>query len=184
VTVYFIGAGPGAADLITVRGRDRIAAAPVCLYAGSLIPRDILTYAPAEARIIDTAEMTLDAIIGEIVTAHREGHDVARLHSGDISIWSAAAEQMRRLRELNIPYDITPGVPAFAAAAAALEQERRTHLVGRDQLLHGAEQVDAIRSRERLAIPADLRQDDVDVVAEAVQDMLDEPGVKQGDVRG
>lgn len=121
--VHFIGAGPGAPDLLTLRGRDLIARSPVCLYAGSLVPRDILAYAPPNARIVDTAETTLDEIIAEIAAAHARDEDVARLHSGDISIWSAAAEQMRRLDALNIPYDITPGVPAFAAAAAALGQE-------------------------------------------------------------
>jgi precorrin-4/cobalt-precorrin-4 C11-methyltransferase len=123
VTVHFIGAGPGAPDLLTLRGRDWIARSPVCLYAGSLIPREILAHAPSNARVVDTAEMTLDAIIAEISAAHARGEDVARLHSGDLSIWSAMAEQQRRLDELGIPYDITPGVPAFAAAAAALRQE-------------------------------------------------------------
>ena len=123
VTVHFIGAGPGAADLITLRARDHIARSPVCLYAGSLVPSEILAHAPADARIIDTAQMTLDEIVQEMLAAHQRNMDVARLHSGDISIWSAGAEQMRRLRALRIPYDITPGVPAFAAAAAALGQE-------------------------------------------------------------
>jgi precorrin-4/cobalt-precorrin-4 C11-methyltransferase len=121
--VHFIGAGPGAPDLLTIRGRDLIAASPVCLYAGSLVPREILAYAPPGARIVDTAELTLDTIIEEIVAAHARGEDVARLHSGDLSLWSAAAEQMRRLDALGIAYDITPGVPSFAAAAAALGQE-------------------------------------------------------------
>jgi precorrin-4/cobalt-precorrin-4 C11-methyltransferase len=121
--VHFIGAGPGAPDLLTLRGRDFIARSPVCLYAGSLIPKEILTHTPPGARVVDTAEMTLDAIVAEIAAAHARGEDVARLHSGDIAIWSAAAEQMRRLDAHGIPYDITPGVPAFAAAAAALGQE-------------------------------------------------------------
>ena len=120
MTVHFIGAGPGAADLITVRGRDLIAASPVCLYAGSLVPKEILAHAPPHARITDTADMTLDEIIAEISAAHARDENVARLHSGDISVWSATAEQMRRLRALGIPYDVTPGVPSFAAAAAAL----------------------------------------------------------------
>jgi precorrin-4/cobalt-precorrin-4 C11-methyltransferase len=123
VIVHFIGAGPGAPDLLTIRGRDLIAASPVCLYAGSLVPREILAYAPPGARIVDTAELTLDAIVEEIAAAHARGEDVARLHSGDLSLWSAAAEQMRRLDALGIAYDITPGVPSFAAAAAALGQE-------------------------------------------------------------
>lgn len=123
MTVHFIGAGPGAPDLITLRGRDLIAACPVCLYAGSLIPQAMLGWCPSGARIVDTAPLDLDAIIAEIEAAHAEGKDVARLHSGDISIWSAVGEQMRRLAALGIPYEITPGVPAFAAAAAALKRE-------------------------------------------------------------
>jgi precorrin-4/cobalt-precorrin-4 C11-methyltransferase len=123
MTVHFIGAGPGAADLLTLRGRDLIAAAPVCLYAGSLVPAGVLAHAPAGARIVDTAEMHLDEIIAEIEAAHAAGQDVARLHSGDLSVWSAMAEQMRRLDALGIPYDVTPGVPSFAAAAAVLGQE-------------------------------------------------------------
>jgi precorrin-4/cobalt-precorrin-4 C11-methyltransferase len=123
MTVHFIGAGPGAADLITVRGRDLIARCPVCLYAGSLVPRDLLSHCPAGARIIDTAPMTLDEIEVELVAAHAAGLDVARLHSGDLSIYSAMAEQLRRLERHGIPYTITPGVPAFAAAAAAIGRE-------------------------------------------------------------
>lgn len=121
--VHFIGAGPGAPDLLTLRGRDLIAVSPVCLYAGSLIPREVLAHAPPGARIVDTAELTLDQIVAEIVAARDRGHDVARLHSGDLSIWSATAEQMRRLDAIGIAYDLTPGVPAFAAAAAALRLE-------------------------------------------------------------
>ena len=121
--VHFIGAGPGAADLLTLRGRDHIQNSPVCLYAGSLVPKEILSHAPAGARIVDTAEMNLDEIIAEIAEAHAKGLDVARIHSGDLSIWSTMAEQIRRLRLLGIPYDVTPGVPAFAAAAAALSHE-------------------------------------------------------------
>lgn len=123
MTVHFIGAGPGAPDLITLRGRELIGACPVCLYAGSLIPRAMLGWCPPGARIVDTAPLDLDAIIAEIEAAHADGKDVARLHSGDISIWSATGEQMRRLDQLGIPYEITPGVPAFAAAAAALKRE-------------------------------------------------------------
>lgn len=123
MTVHFIGAGPGAPDLLTLRGRDLIAASPVCLYAGSLVPREILQYAPPHARIVDTAEMELDEIIAEMQHAHERNLDVARLHSGDLSIWSAMAEQIRRLDELGIHYDITPGVPSFAACAASLRQE-------------------------------------------------------------
>lgn len=123
MTVHFIGAGPGAPDLITIRGRDLIARSPVCLYAGSLVPKALLGHCPADARIIDTAPMSLDEIIAEMVRATDAGEDVARLHSGDLSIWSALGEQLRRLDALNIPYTVTPGVPAFAAASAALARE-------------------------------------------------------------
>lgn len=123
MTVHFIGAGPGAADLITVRGRDLIARCPVCLYAGSIVSPELLQYCPADARIVDTAPMSLDEIEREYAAAHREGKDVARLHSGDLSVWSAVAEQIRRLERLGIPYMLTPGVPSFAAAAAALSRE-------------------------------------------------------------
>jgi len=118
--VHFIGAGPGAADLITLRGRDLLAKCPVCLYAGSIVPPELLAHCPADARVVDTAPMTLDEIEREYVAAHAAGQDVARLHSGDLSIYSAVAEQIRRLQRQNIPYTLTPGVPAFAAAAAAL----------------------------------------------------------------
>jgi precorrin-4/cobalt-precorrin-4 C11-methyltransferase len=120
MTVHFIGAGPGAADLITVRGRDLIARCPVCLYAGSIVPRELLTHCPGGARIVDTAPLTLDEIESEFVKAHVAGLDVARLHSGDLSIYSALAEQLRRLTGRGIPYTLVPGVPAFAAAAATL----------------------------------------------------------------
>ena len=123
MTVHFIGAGPGAADLITLRGRDLIAACPVCLYAGSLVPEALLQHCPEGAKIVNTASMSLDEIMAEIRAAHAEGHDIARLHSGDLSVWSAMGEQLRRLRDLGIPYDVTPGVPAFAASAAALGAE-------------------------------------------------------------
>ncbi|MGR3502616.1 precorrin-4 C(11)-methyltransferase [Pseudaestuariivita sp.] len=123
MTVHFIGAGPGAADLITLRGRDLIAACPVCLYAGSLVPEALLTHCPAGARIVNTAPLSLDEIMAEIEAAHGKGHDVARLHSGDLSVWSAMGEQLRRLRTAGIPYDVTPGVPAFSAASALLAQE-------------------------------------------------------------
>src|SRR5215813_12695729 len=123
MTVHFIGAGPGAADLITVRGRDLIARCPVCLYAGSIVPRELLACCPHDARIVDTAPLTLDEIEAEFVKAHVAGLEVARLHSGDLSIYSALAEQLRRLDRRGIPYTLTPGVPAFAAAAAALGRE-------------------------------------------------------------
>ncbi len=123
MTVHFIGAGPGAADLLTLRGRDIIAACPVCLYAGSLVPAEILGHCPEGAVIINTASMDLDAIIVECRRAHEAGQNVARLHSGDLSVWSAMGEQMRRLRAEGIPVSVTPGVPSFAAAAAALGAE-------------------------------------------------------------
>lgn len=123
MTVHFIGAGPGAPDLITVRGLRFIQSCPVCLYAGSLVPTEIVVAAPADADVIDTAPMTLDQIIDRIQKAHADGHDVARVHSGDPSLYGAIAEQMRRLDGLDISYDVTPGVPAFAAAAALLKQE-------------------------------------------------------------
>lgn len=123
MTVHFIGAGPGAPDLLTLRGRDLIARCPVCLYAGSLVPPEVVAHAPDGARVIDTAPLTLDEILAEIERAHAEGHDVARVHSGDPSLYGAIGEQIRRLDALGIPYDITPGVPAYAAAAATLKAE-------------------------------------------------------------
>lgn len=123
MTVHFIGAGPGAPDLITLRGRDLIARCPVCLHAGSLIPPELLAHCPPDARIVDTAPLSLDEIEAECVAAHAAGQDVARLQSGDLSIWSAVAEQIRRLERRGVPYTLTPGVPAFAAAAAALGRE-------------------------------------------------------------
>ena len=123
MTVHFIGAGPGAPDLLTLRGRDLIAACPVCLYAGSLVPEAVLAHCPEGAHIVNTAALDLDAIMAEIRAAHAAGHDVARLHSGDLSVWSAMGEQLRRLRAEGIPVSVTPGVPAFAAAAAALGTE-------------------------------------------------------------
>lgn len=123
MTVHFIGAGPGAADLITVRGRDLIARCPVCLYAGSIVPAEMLGWCPPGARIVDTAPLDLDRIEAEYVRAFEAGEDVARLHSGDLSVYSAVAEQLRRLERRGIPYTLTPGVPAFAAAASVLGRE-------------------------------------------------------------
>jgi len=120
VTVHFIGAGPGAPDLLTLRGRDLIARCPVCLYAGSLVPREVIAHAPEGARVIDTAPLNLDQIIEEMRTAFAAGQDVARVHTGDPSIYGAIGEQIRRLRALGIPYEITPGVPSFVASAAVL----------------------------------------------------------------
>ncbi|GAA0606528.1 precorrin-4 C(11)-methyltransferase [Thalassospira tepidiphila] len=123
MTVHFIGAGPGAPDLITVRGLRLIEKCPVCLYAGSLVPEEIVTAAPEGAHVVDTAPMNLDEIMAEIEAAHAKGQDVARVHSGDPSIYGAIAEQIRRLDDLGIPYDITPGVSAYAATAAEIGAE-------------------------------------------------------------
>jgi len=123
MTVHFIGAGPGAPDLLTLRGRDLIAASPVCLYAGSLVPEGVLAHCPEGARIVNTAPLSLNEIMAEIAAADAAGLDVARLHSGDLSVWSAMGEQLRRLRAMGIAYDVTPGVPSFAAAAAMLQAE-------------------------------------------------------------
>jgi precorrin-4/cobalt-precorrin-4 C11-methyltransferase len=135
VTVHFIGAGPGAADLLTIRAHRLITAAPVVLYAGSLVPPDVLAGVRQDARLVDTADLDLDAITAELVAAHRAGHDVARLHSGDPSLYSAVAEQARRLDEAGVPWDIVPGVPSFAAAAAALRQELTLPGVGQTVIL-------------------------------------------------
>lgn len=152
MTVHFIGAGPGAPDLLTLRGRDLIAACPVCLYAGSLVPAAILRHCPPGARKVDTAPLSLDAIVAEIVAAHDRGQDVARLHSGDLSLWSAMGEQIRRLRALAIPVTITPGVPAFAAAAAVLESELTLPGVAQSVVLTRTPgRASAMPSRETLA---------------------------------
>ncbi|GJD35996.1 precorrin-4 C(11)-methyltransferase [Methylobacterium aerolatum] len=152
MTVHFIGAGPGAADLITVRGRDRLAACPVCLYAGSIVAPEILSWCPEGARIVDTAPLSLDAIMAEIEAADAAGHDVARLHSGDLSIWSALAEQLRRLERLGIPYTLTPGVPAFAAAAAALKRELTVPGLAQSVVLtRTSGRASAMPERERLS---------------------------------
>ncbi len=123
VTVYFIGAGPGAADLITVRGQRLLSTCPVCLYAGSIMPDDLLALCPTEARVVDTGPLTLEQIVDELTAAHAAGKDVARLHSGDPSLYSALAEQCRRLDAHGVDWEIVPGVPAFAAAAAVLGRE-------------------------------------------------------------
>jgi len=135
MTVHFIGAGPGAADLVTLRAARIIASAPVCLYAGALVPRELLDTAPAGARLVDTADLDLDQITAELVAAHEAGLEVARLHSGDPSIWSAMAEQMRRLDAAGVPYEVVPGVPAFAAAAASLKRELTVPGVGQTVVL-------------------------------------------------
>jgi precorrin-4/cobalt-precorrin-4 C11-methyltransferase len=152
MTVHFIGAGPGAPDLLTLRGRDLIAASPVCLYAGALVPPEILAHAPQDARVVDTQRLHLDDIEAEFVAAHEAGHDVARLHSGDLSIYSAIAEQTRRLDALGIPWDLTPGVPAFAAAAAALRTELTIPEVAQSVILtRYGKQASAIPPGEELA---------------------------------
>jgi precorrin-4/cobalt-precorrin-4 C11-methyltransferase len=135
MTVHFIGAGPGAADLITVRGRDVLARCQVCLYPGSLTPPDLLAHCLPDARLIDTADLTLDQITAVLVAAHAAGHDVARLCSGDPSIYSAVAEQMRRLDAAGVPYQVIPGVPAFAAAAAVLGRELTVPTVGQSLVI-------------------------------------------------
>ncbi|MEV7013759.1 precorrin-4 C(11)-methyltransferase [Streptosporangium sp. NPDC051022] len=135
MTVRFVGAGPGAADLITVRGQRVIASSPVCLYAGSLVPAELLECCPPGARLVDTARMTLEEIVAEMLAAHEAGHDVARLHSGDPSVFSAMAEQMRRLDAAGVPYEVVPGVPAFAAAAASLKRELTVPGVGQTIVL-------------------------------------------------
>jgi precorrin-4/cobalt-precorrin-4 C11-methyltransferase len=135
LTVSFVGAGPGAPDLLTVRAQRMIADAEVVLYAGSLVPLEVLAGTRPEARLVDTAGLDLDAIIDELVSAHRDGHDVVRLHSGDPSIFSAVAEQARRLDAEGVPWQIIPGVPAFAAAAAALRQELTLPGVGQTVVL-------------------------------------------------
>ncbi|MFI5658243.1 precorrin-4 C(11)-methyltransferase [Streptomyces sp. NPDC051684] len=152
MTVYFIGAGPGAADLITVRGARTLADCQVCLYAGSLVPAELLAECPADAKLVDTANLDLDAIEREFAAAHEAGHDVARLHSGDPSVFSAVAEQMRRLDALGIPYEVVPGVPAFAAAAAALKRELTVPTVGQTVILTRiAQQATPMPSGEDLA---------------------------------
>ena len=178
MTIHFIGAGPGAPDLITVRGRDLIARSPVCLYAGSLVPQALLAYCPQGADIADTAPMTLDEIVARFKTAAEQGKDVARLHSGDLSIWSALGEQLRRLDELGIPYTITPGVPAFAAASAALARELTlpevaqsvvlTRTAGRASSMPEGETLEAFaRTRATLAVHLSVH-----VIADVVQRLL------------
>ncbi|MEV4636907.1 precorrin-4 C(11)-methyltransferase [Actinoplanes sp. NPDC049548] len=152
MTVHFIGAGPGAADLITVRGQRLLAAAPVCLFAGSLVPRELLESCPPDARLVDTANLDLDQIVGEMVDATKAGLDVARLHSGDPSVFSAVAEQMRRLDAAGVAYDVVPGVPAFAAAAASLGRELTVPEVAQTVILtRTAERATAMPAGEDLA---------------------------------
>lgn len=152
MTVHFIGAGPGAPDLLTLRARDLIAVSPVCLYAGALVPPEILAHCRPGAHVVDTQHLTLDQIVAELRAAHERGEDVARLHSGDLSIWSAVGEQLRRLDALGIPYTLTPGVPAFAAAAAALGQELTRPGVAQSLILtRHARRATALPAGEQLA---------------------------------
>ncbi|SEF37338.1 precorrin-4/cobalt-precorrin-4 C11-methyltransferase [Amycolatopsis pretoriensis] len=135
MTVHFVGAGPGAADLITVRGRDLLARCDVCLYPGSMTPTDLLAYCQPDADLVDTANLALEAIVERMADAHDAGRDVVRLTSGDPSLYSAVAEQMRRLDARNVPYDVVPGVPAFAASAAALKRELTVPEVGQSLVI-------------------------------------------------
>ncbi|GAB49534.1 precorrin-4 C(11)-methyltransferase [Mobilicoccus pelagius] len=135
MTVHFIGAGPGAADLLTLRAVRILESSPVCLYAGALVPPEVLDHCPPGARLVDTADLDLEAITAELVAAHERGEDVARLQSGDLSVYSAVSEQIRRLEEAGVPYSLTPGVPAFAAAAASLGQELTVPTVGQTIIL-------------------------------------------------
>lgn len=152
MTVHFIGAGPGAADLITLRGRDLLARCPVCLYAGSIVPSELLVHCPPGARRVDTAPMSLDEIEAEYIAAHAAGLVVARLHSGDLSVYSAVAEQVRRLERRSIPYTLTPGVPAFAAAAAILGRELTVPEVAQSVVLTRVPgRASRMPERERLA---------------------------------
>ena len=135
MTVHFVGAGPGAADLITLRAQRLLASCAVCLYAGSLVPAEVLAHCPPEAELVDTADLSLDQIVAALADADARGLDVVRLCSGDPAVFSAVAEQIRRLDELGIGYDITPGVPAFAAAAAALGRELTVPTVSQSVVL-------------------------------------------------
>ncbi|KAB8124115.1 precorrin-4 C(11)-methyltransferase [Komagataeibacter medellinensis] len=152
MTVHFIGAGPGAADLLTLRGRDLLAKCPVCLYAGSIVPTEMLEHCPPGARLVDTAPLTLDLIEAEYIRAHAAGQDVARLHSGDLSVYSAVAEQVRRLDRNGIAWTMTPGVPAFAAAASVLGRELTVPEVAQSVVLTRVSgRASAMPEREKLA---------------------------------
>ena len=178
MTMHFIGAGPGAADLMTIRGRSLVERCPVCLYAGSIVPRDILAWCPPGARIVDTAPLDLEGITAEFVRAHERGEDVARLQSGDLSIWSALGEQLRRLDRLGIPYTLTPGVPAFAAAAAALGRELTVPEVAQSVVLtRTSGRASAMPESERLSAFAATRATlaihlSIHVVEQVVEELL------------
>jgi precorrin-4/cobalt-precorrin-4 C11-methyltransferase len=135
MTVYFVGAGPGDPELLTKKAERIISSCPVCLYAGSLVPAEVVTIAPEGARVLDTAPMTLEDTHAEILSAHEKGQDIARVHSGDPSLYGAIAEQIRLLRRDGIEYEIIPGVPAYAAAAAALGQELTIPEIGQSIVL-------------------------------------------------
>lgn len=135
MTVFFVGAGPGAADLITVRGRDLLARAGVCLYPGSMTPPGLLAYCAPETTLVDTANLSLEQIVATLADGHRAGHDVVRLCSGDPSLYSAVAEQMRRLDAESVPYEVVPGVPAFAASAAILRRELTVPEIGQSLVI-------------------------------------------------
>jgi precorrin-4/cobalt-precorrin-4 C11-methyltransferase len=173
--IHFIGAGPGAPDLLTVRAQRLIASCPVCLYAGSLVPRPVLAHAPPGARLIDTQHLELDEIVAEMEGAYRRGEDVARLHSGDLSIYSAGAEQMRRLDALGIPWDVTPGVPAFAAAAAALGRELTVPGVAQTVVLtrYGRRASPIPRGEELGSLAAHSATLVIHLGAQAVEDIVD-----------
>ncbi|MEZ0170686.1 precorrin-4 C(11)-methyltransferase [Microvirga sp. TS319] len=178
MTVHFIGAGPGAADLITVRGRTLVESCPVCLYAGSIVPPEILSWCPPGARLVDTAPLDLEAIAAEYARAHERGEDVARLHSGDLSIWSAMGEQIRRLDGLGIPYTITPGVPAFAAAAAVLGRELTVPEIGQSVVLtRTSGRASSMPETESLTLFAQTRATlaihlSIHVIEKVVEDLL------------
>lgn len=182
MTVHFIGAGPGAADLITVRGRSLVERCPICLYAGSLVPLEVLRWCPPGARLVNTAPLDLEAILAECVRAHEAGDDVARLHSGDLSVWSAMGEQLRRLDALGLPYTITPGVPAFAAAAAAIGRELTVPEVAQSLVLtRTSGRATAMPETERLSVFAPTRSTlaihlSIHVIDKVVEDLLPEYG--------
>jgi precorrin-4/cobalt-precorrin-4 C11-methyltransferase len=151
VTVYFIGAGPGAPDLITVRGAELISRCPRVLYAGSLVPRAVVARAGPQARVLDTSGMTLDEVVAEMAAGHDEGQDVARVHTGDPSLFGATAEQFRRLDTLRIPYEVVPGVSSFLAAAAALRCELTVPGISQTVIIARAPGRTSVPDGERLA---------------------------------
>jgi precorrin-4/cobalt-precorrin-4 C11-methyltransferase len=151
VKVYIIGAGPGDPGLITVKGAELIARCPVVLYTGSLVPAEVVARARPDARVLDSSGMTLDEIVGELASARDAGHDVARVHTGDPSIFGSTAEQMRRLDALGIAYEIVPGVSSFTAAAAALGRELTLPELCQTVILTRAEGRTAVPPKEKLA---------------------------------